>query len=87
VDSELCVHEVFTYTRRYNPLVMIRIDAYRVTLEIKRVLAVLEMFELVLMQIRPAPDARINDMREPFASCNLQPAIQCTLYCHALARM
>ena len=46
---------VLTKTRRYNSLIVIRIDAYAVELEIERIQTNGQMLELVLVQIGPTP--------------------------------
>lgn len=66
---------------------MIRIDTDRVTLEVKGKLTELYMFQFVLVQVRPAPDPRIDDVRESLPASHLQSAIECTLDGDALGVM
>lgn len=66
---------------------MVRIDAHGVALEVERELAVLDVLQLVFVEVRPTPDARIDDVREALASCDLQSSIQRSLDGDALARM
>lgn len=62
---------VLTNSGRYNPFVVIRIDANRVAFEIERKLTVLDVLQFVLVEIRPAPYASINHMWEALAASNL----------------
>lgn len=50
---------------------MIRVDTYAVTLQIKGKLAVFDMLQLILVEIRPSPQTGIDDMRETLASRHL----------------
>lgn len=70
---------------RNHPFVVIGVDAHVVVLEIEGVLAELDMFELVFVEVWPAPQPSVYDMRKAFSSCHLQPAVQCPLDCHTLA--
>lgn len=63
------------YTGRHHPLVVVRIHAHRVTLQVKRKLAVLHVLQLVLVQIRPAPYSGVDDVRETLATSNLTQEI------------
>lgn len=64
---------------------MIRVDTNIVTLEVKGKLAVFDVLQFVLMQVRPPPQPGIDYMREPFTSSHLQPSIKCPLNGHTLA--
>lgn len=66
---------------------MIRVDAHIVTLEVKGKLAVFDMLQFILMQVRPPPQTGINHVREPFTSSHLQTSIKCPLNGHTLAGM
>lgn len=72
---------------RHDPLVVVGVDTHRVALEVERILAVLNMLQLVLVQVRPSPDARINYMWEPFPASDLQTPIKCPLDRDAFAGM
>lgn len=72
---------------RHYPLVVVGIDAHRVALEVERVLAVLNMLQLILVQVRPSPDACINYVWESLAASDLQTPIQCSLDRDAFAGM
>lgn len=61
--------------RRYDPFVMVGVDADTVTLQVECVLTVLHMLQLVLVEVRPPPDASINNVRKTFSSCDLKPTI------------
>lgn len=50
---------------------MIGVDAHIVTLEVKGKLAVFDMLQFILMQVRPPPQPGIDDMREAFTSSHL----------------
>ena len=58
-------------TMRYDALVVVRVDAHLVALEIKGILAELGMFQFILVQIWPPPESGIDDMWEPFPSSYL----------------
>lgn len=66
---------------------MIRIHAYRIAFQVERELAVFNMFQLVLVQIWPSPDASINYMWKTFASRHLESSIQCSLNSDTLTWM
>ena len=57
---------------RYDPLVVIWIYTDTVTLEVKRILTELGVSQLILVQVRPAPDTSIDHVREAFPTSNLQ---------------
>ena len=50
---------------------MVGVDADRVGLEVEGVLAVLDLLQLVLVQVRPPPDARVDHVREPLPTRHL----------------
>lgn len=50
---------------------MIWVDAHTVTLEVKGELAVFDVLQFILMQIRPAPQSGVDYMREAFSSSHL----------------
>lgn len=50
---------------------MIRVDADGVALQVERELAELDMFEFVLVKIRPTPNSRVDHVWETFAARNL----------------
>ena len=54
-----------------DALVVVGVDADRVGLEVEGVLAVLDLLQLVLVQVRPPPDARVDHVREPLPTRNL----------------
>lgn len=56
---------------RRHPLVVVRVDTHTVTLQIKGKLAVFDMFQFVLVKIRPTPQTRVDHMGEPFTACHL----------------
>lgn len=64
---------------------MIGVDTHTVTLQVKGKLAVFDVLQFILMQVRPAPQPGIDYMREAFTSCHLQPSIKCPLNGHTLA--
>lgn len=66
---------------------MIGVDTHVVTLEVKGKLAVFDMLQFILMQVRPPPQPCVDYMREPFTSSHLQPSIKCPLNSHTLAGM
>lgn len=76
-----------TYAGRYYSFIVIRIHTYGVTLQIESELTVFYMFQFILMQVRPSPNASINYMRETLASCHLQSAIESSLDGDTFARM
>lgn len=55
---------------------MVGIDADIVILQVKGVLAELDMLEFIFVEVRPAPQPCINDMRKAFPPCHLQPSVQ-----------
>lgn len=66
---------------------MVRIHANRVALQVESKLTVFYVFQFILVEIRPAPDARIYDVREALSPRHLKPSIKCSLYCDALRRV
>lgn len=66
---------------------MVGIDTHIVILQVEGVLAELDMFEFIFVEIRPAPQPCINHMRETFPPCHLQSSVQCSLNGDALAWM
>ena len=50
-------------------LVVVGVDADRVGLEVEGVLAVLDLLQLVLVEVRPAPNPSVNHVREALATC------------------
>lgn len=73
--------------RTHHTLVMVRIDTDRVRLQIKRVLAVFHLLQLVLVEIRPAPDPGVDDVREAFSTGHLETPVQRALNRDALGRV
>ena len=57
---------------RYDSFIVVRIHTNRITLQVKSKLTKLDMFELILMQIWPPPNASIYNVRESFPAGNLQ---------------
>lgn len=51
---------------------MIGVDTYIVVLEIEGILAELDMFELVFVEVWPTPQSSVDDMRKAFSPCYLQ---------------
>lgn len=66
---------------------MVGVDAHVVILQVKGVLAELDMLEFIFVEVGPAPQPCINHMRKTFPSCHLQPSIQCPLDGDTLAGM
>lgn len=66
---------------------MIRIHANGVALEVERELAVFDVLQLVLVQVGPAPDARVDDVGKALAARDLQAPVERSLYRDALAGM
>ena len=54
-----------------DAFIVIRIHANGVGLQVERVLAVLHLLQLVLVQIRPAPDPGVDHMGKAFSPGNL----------------
>ena len=55
---------------------MVGVDADAVLLQIKGILAVLDVLQLVLVQVWPAPDPGVDDVGEAFAPCDLPEGSQ-----------
>lgn len=68
-----------------DALIVVRVDAHGVTLEVEGKLAVLDMLQLILVQVRPPPDSCVDHVREPLAPRHLQAAVQSALDGDALA--
>ena len=51
---------------------MVGVDTDELSLEVKGVLAVGLVSQLVLVQVRPAPDLGIHHMREPLPASHLE---------------
>ena len=58
--------------RTDDSLVVVGIHADGVGLEVERVLAVLDLLQLVLMEVGPAPDACIDHVGKPLSPRNLE---------------
>ena len=64
-------------TRRLHSLVVVRVDTHFVLLGVEGVLAQLHRPQLVVgLQVGPAPQAAVDDVRQTFPVGNLQAAIQ-----------
>lgn len=83
---DLCLSQL-TDSWRHNTLIVIRIYTDRIAFQIERKLAIFDVLQLILVQIRPTPDSRVDDMRKTFSARDLKSAIECSLYCYAFARM
>lgn len=57
---------------RHHPFIVIGVDTYIVVLEIEGILAELDMFELVFVEVWPTPQSSVDDMRKAFSPCYLQ---------------
>lgn len=69
-----------------HPLVVVRVDAHVLLLGAEGKLAALKRFELVVrLQVRPAPHAAVDDMRQPFTMRHLQSSVQRAWDGHAAA--
>ena len=55
---------------------MVGVDADAVLLQVKGILAVLDVLQLVLVQVRPAPNPGVDDVGEAFAPCDLPEGSQ-----------
>ena len=55
-----------------DALVMVRVDANDLELQIERVLAHLLVFQFVLVQVRIPPDSRVQHVRETLSAGHLQ---------------
>ena len=51
---------------------MVGVDTYIVILQVKGILAELDMLEFILVEVRPAPQPCINHMRKTFPPCHLR---------------
>ncbi len=67
-----------------DALVVVGVHADGVGLQVERVLAVLDLLELVLVQVGPPPDAGVDDVREALPARHLQAAVERALDGHAL---
>jgi len=56
---------------RHYPLIMVGVDTYIVVLQVKGVLAELDMLKFIFVEVRPAPQPCINDVRKTFSACHL----------------
>lgn len=55
---------------------MVRVDAHAVILEVEGVLAELDVLQFVLVEVRPAPQPRVNDVRETLPARHLRGAAE-----------
>lgn len=62
---------LLTDARRHHSLIVIGVDTHIVTLEVEGKLAVFDVLQFILMQVRPPPQPGIYHMREPFTSGHL----------------
>lgn len=60
-----------TNAGRNHSLVVVGVDTHVVTLEVKGKLAAFDVLQLILMQVRPPPQARIDDVGEAFTPSHL----------------
>lgn len=51
---------------------MVGVDTHIVILQVKGVLAELDMLEFIFVEVRPAPQPCINHMRKTFPPCHLR---------------
>ena len=58
--------------RAHHSLVVIGVHTHTVRLQIKCILTIFHILQLVLVQVRPAPDASIDNVRESFPGGDLQ---------------
>lgn len=70
---------------RHDALVVVRVHADRVALQIEGELAELDVLQLVLVQVRPTPDARVYDVWEALPPRHLQSTVQSALDSDAFA--
>jgi hypothetical protein len=73
--------------RADDTFVVVRIHANRVGLQVKRVLTVLHLLQLVLVQIRPTPNPGVDHMGKAFSPGNLEATVESPLYGDALRRV
>jgi hypothetical protein len=71
----------------HHPLVMVWVDAYRVGLEVKTKLAVLDLLQLILVKVGPSPYAGVDHVRKSFPTSNLKSTIKCPLDSNAFSWM
>lgn len=64
---------------RHHPLVVVRVDAHAVILQVEGVLAELDVLQLVLVEVRPAPQPRVDDVRETLPARHLRGAAESQL--------
>ena len=62
--------------RRHDALVVIRVDADQILLQIERVLTVLLVLEFVLVKVRPSPKARVYYVGKSLPGGHLKTTIQ-----------
>ena len=55
-----------------DAFIVVRVHANRVRLQVKRVLTVLHLLQLVLVQIRPTPNPGVDHMGKAFSPGNLR---------------
>lgn len=51
---------------------MVRVDAHAVVLQVEGILAEFDVFEFVFVEVRPAPQPRVNHMRETLPARHLR---------------
>jgi len=61
-----------TNARTHDTLIMIWIDTHVVLLQLKCKLTKFAVFQLILVQVWPTPDACVHNMRKTLPSCHLQ---------------
>lgn len=61
-----------TYAWRHHPFIMVGVDTHVVILQVKGVLAELDMLELILVEVRPAPQPCVYHMGKTFPPCHLE---------------
>lgn len=60
-----------TNTRAYDSLIVVWVDTNIVLFQLKRILTKFAVLQFILVQVRPAPDASIDNMWKSLATSNL----------------
>ena len=67
-----CMHIILhAHTLGYDSFIVVGIDAHTVALQVKSILTEFGMAELVLVEVRPAPDPSVDHMGKTLSSSDL----------------
>lgn len=83
-----CVWQTESHNpRRHHTLIVVGVHTHVIILQIERILTELDMFEFILVKVRPSPQTSVYDMGETLPTSHLQTSVQRSLNGDTLAWM